>query len=216
MAVGLWLGVVATLAVTRVAAGWPHPGALATSPDALEHGRLWLLVSSALVIEGPPVVQTAGTAFLAWMIVRRFGAGLFWAAALLGHVGTTVVVYAAIGALWLVDAHAVRAVTDVADYGISAVWASCAGVVCVAGARGELPRPRLAIGIGVICLLGFLVLVPANGELSDVEHLVAFAIGAALAARALHHCRRADADPVRPSGLPPVRRRARAAADAAR
>ena len=77
-------------------------------------------------------------------------------------------IYAAIGALWLVDAHAVRAVTDGADYGISAVWASCAGVVCVAGARGELPRPRLAIGIGVICLLGFVVLVPANGGSTPV------------------------------------------------
>jgi hypothetical protein len=211
-----WLAAVAVLALTRATAGWPAPHELAASPDALERGRLWLLATSALVVQGPPVLQLAGTAVLVWVVVHRFGAATFWATAVAGHVCGTLAVYAGIGLVWLVDAHAVRHVTDASDYGISAVWAACMGVVCVAGAAGALPRARLATGVGAGCLLVFLVLLPADGELSDVEHLVAFLAGGALAARALHHGRRADADALRPPRLPSLRRRPRAAARAAR
>jgi hypothetical protein len=153
---------------------------------------------------------------LIWVVVHRFGAATFWATAVAGHVGSTLAVYAGIGLVWLVDAHAVRNVTDAADYGISAVWAACVGVVCVAGAAGALRRARLATALGAGCLLTFLVLLPADGELADFEHLVAFLAGAALAARALHHERRGDADPLWPPRLPSLRRRPRAAARAAR
>ncbi|HMJ32908.1 MAG TPA: hypothetical protein VK501_03235 [Baekduia sp.] len=211
-----WLAAVAALALARATAGWPAAHELAASPDALERGRLWLLGTSALVVQGPPVLQIAGTAGLIWVVVHRFGAATFWATAVAGHVGGTLAVYAGIGLIWLVDAQAVRHVTDASDYGISAVWAACIGVVSVAGAAGALPRARLAASLGAGCLLAFLVLLPADGELSDVEHLVAFLAGAALAARALHHERRGDADPLRPPRLPSLRRRPRAAARAAR
>jgi hypothetical protein len=211
-----WLTIVVAVAVARALSGWPEPGSLAASPDALEHGRLWLLATSSLVIEGPAVAQIAGVAFLGWVLVRRFGAGMLWATAIAGHVVATMSVYAGVALVGLMDAHAVRSVTDAADYGISAVWAACAGAVCVAGLMGELPRPRLAVALGVALLLAFAVLVPANGELSDVEHLVAFVTGAALAVRALHHGARAHGDPLRPARLPSLRRRSRAAADAAR
>src|SRR4051812_37988543 len=174
VAAAAWLAAVALVALTRVTAGWPAPRELAVSPDALERGRLWLLATSALVIQGPAALQIAGTAVLIWVVVHRFGAARFWATAVAGHVGSTFAVYAGIGLVWLVDAHAVRDVTDAPDYGISAVWAACMGVVCMAGAMGALTRPRLATALGAGCLLAFLVLLPADGELSDVEHLVAF------------------------------------------
>jgi hypothetical protein len=211
-----WLAAVALLAITRVTVGWPSPGDLAASPDALERGQLWRLPTSALVIEGPPVVQIGATALLIWIVVHRFGAPTFWVAAVAGHVGSTLAVYTGIALVWLVDAHAVRHVTDAPDYGISAVWAACMGVVCVAGAAGALRRARLATALGAGCLLTFLVLVPADGEISDFEHLVAFLAGAAVAARALHHERRGDAHALRPSRLPSLRRRPRAAARPAR
>jgi hypothetical protein len=215
-AAAAWLVAVALVAIMRVTVGWPAPGDLAASPDALERGHLWLLATSALVIEGPPVVQIGATAVLIWVIVHRFGAPTFWWAAVAGHVGSTLAVYAGIALVWLFDAHAVRDVTDAPDYGISAVWAACMGAVCVAGAAGALHRARLATALGAGCLVTFLVLVPADGEVSDFEHLVAFLAGAAVAARALHHERRGDADPLRPTRLPSLRRRPRAAARAGR
>ena len=216
IAAAAWLAAVALLALTRVTWGWPAPHDVAASPDALERGRLWLLATSAFVIDGPPVVQIGATAVLIWVVVHRFGAGTFWATAVAGHVGSTVAVYAGIALVWLFDAHAVRNVTDAPDYGISAVWAACVGVICVAGAAGELRRARLATALGAGCLLTFLVLLPADGELADFEHLVAFLAGAALATRALHHERRGDADALRPARLPSLRRRPHAPARAAR
>ncbi|QEC49491.1 hypothetical protein FSW04_19245 [Baekduia soli] len=211
-----WLAAVATLALTRAAWGVPRPATLAASPDALQHGRLWLLATSALIVDGPPVLQIAGTAVLVWVIIARFGARLFWVVAAAGHVISTLAVYSGIGVLGLVDAHAVRNVADTEDYGISAIWAACLGALLVAALRGRLPRGRPVIVLGVACLLTFVVLVPAQGELSDFEHLVAFTAGAACAAAALHHAGSAPRGPLRPSRLPSLRRRPRAAARAAR
>jgi hypothetical protein len=212
LAAGVWLGVVAGLAVVRAATGWAAPGVLAASPDALAAGRVWLLPSSGLIVAGAaPALQIAGTALLGWIVLRRFGGRVFWAVALAAHVGATLITYAAIGALWLVDAHAARPVLDVPDYGISAVWAGCAGALAAAGALGALARRRLALALGAACLLTFVVLVPADGELSDIEHLVAFAAGATVAALALHHGRGAHRLAVRPARLPSLRRRARPA-----
>jgi hypothetical protein len=200
------------LAVLRAATGWDAPDALAASPDALAAGRVWLLPASGLIVAGAvPALQLASTALLVWVVVHRFGGAVFWGVAIAGHVGATVAAYTGILLVWLVDAHAARHVVAQPDYGISAVWAACAGAIAYAGLRGELRRSRLVAGLGAACLLTLLVLVPANGELSDIEHLLAFAGGGAVAALALHHGRRADRHPLRPSRLPSLRRRPRAA-----
>jgi hypothetical protein len=212
LAVVAWLATVAVLAALRGATGWAAPDALAASPDALMAGRLWLLASSGLIVAGAaPAVQIAGTALLAWIVLRRFGAPVFWAVAITAHVGATLVTYAAIGALWLADAHAARPVLEAPDYGISAVWAGCVGAIAAAGALGELGRRRLALALGTACLLALVVLVPAHGELADVEHLIAFAAGATVAALALHHGARAHRVPLWPGRLPSLRRRPRSA-----
>jgi hypothetical protein len=212
-AAAVWLGVVVVIAALRGATGWPAPASLACSADALAAGKLWLLPASALVVQGPaPALQIAGTALLAWVVVHRFGAATFWGVAIAAHVGSTLLSYAGVGAVWLVDRHAASPVVDVADYGISAIWAGCVGAIAVAGALGALPRPRLALAVGTACLLTFVVLVPANGELSDWEHLVAFVAGAAVAFWSLHHAGDAHVDALRPPRVPSLRRRAGAVA----
>ena len=178
-----WLTAVGVLVVTRALTGHPAPASLASSPRAVAHGEVWRLLTSGLLVQGPPVVQLAGTAVLARVLIVRFGARLFWLVAAAGHLGATLLVYAGVGVGWLVDRDAVRSVSKAPDYGISAAWAACVGAVCVAGARRLLPRSRLAVGVGIGCLLGFLVLLPAESELEGVEHLVAFALGAGVAAR---------------------------------
>jgi hypothetical protein len=176
-----WLALVATFAVARAAWGVPHPADLGSSPQAVLHGRLWLLLTSGLVIQGPALVQLLGTAVLVVVIVERFGGRLFWLVAAAGHLGATLIAYAGIGVLWLVHRRIVGGVATAPDDGISAVWAACVGAIGVAGLRGQLAHPRWVTGIAVGCLLTFVVLVPANGELSDVEHLLAFALGAGVA-----------------------------------
>jgi hypothetical protein len=208
LALVAWLGTVAVLAGVRAATGWAAADTLAASPDALATGRLWLLASSGVIVSGAlPALQIAAMALLAWMVLRRFGPRVFWAIAIAAHVGTTLITYAGIGALWLVDAHAARPVLQAPDYGISAVWAGCAGGLAVAGILGAPAHRRLALALGAACLLVFAVLVPADGELADVEHLVAFTVGATVAAVALHHGARAHRLPLRPARLSSLRRR---------
>ena len=208
LAIVAWLGTVALLAAVRAATGWAAPDALAASPDALLSGRVWLLATSGLIVSGTtPALQIAGMALLVWVVLRRFGPRWFWAIAIVAHVGATVITYAAIGALWLVDAHAARPVLEAPDYGISAVWAGCAGALVAAGVLGAPAHRRLAFALGALCLSALLVLVLVVGELADVEHLVAFVAGATVAALALHHGAGAHRRPLRPARLSSLRRR---------
>jgi hypothetical protein len=217
LAAGLWLGVVAALAVVRAATGWDAPDALAGSPETLAHGAVWLLGTSGLIVQGwVPAAQIAGTAVLVWVVVRRLGGRVFWLAALAAHVGATLVTYTGIAVAWLADPRDVRPLVATPDYGISAVAAGCLGVVAVAGALGALPRGRLAAALGSAALLGFLVLIPADGELYDVEHLLALLAGATVAAAALHDASGAHRLALRPPRMPSLRRRAHAAPDACR
>jgi hypothetical protein len=178
-----WLAVVGVLALTRELAGTPATGTLAASPRALAHGQVWRLFTSGLLVQGPVLLQLAGTAVLAGVLIQRFGGALFWLVAAAGHLGGALLVYAGVGLVWLVDRHAVREVAAAPDYGISAAWAACVGAIFVAGLRGLLPRARLAAGAGIGCLLAFLVLLPTSGELAGFEHLAAFLLGAAVMAR---------------------------------
>jgi hypothetical protein len=203
---------VAVLATVRAATGWPAAQALAASPHALAAGKVWLVPASGVIVAGSaPALQIAGTAVLVWIVVQRFGGGVFWATAITAHAGATVITYAAIGLLWLVDAHAAQPVLQTPDYGISAVAAGCVGAIAAAGALGRLGRPRLALALGSACLLTLLVLVLANRELADVEHLIAFLAGATVAVLALHHGARAHRLRLRPARLPSLRRRSRPA-----
>jgi hypothetical protein len=212
LAAAAWLAAVVVIAVLRAITGHPVPAGLASSADAVAEGRLWLLGASALVAQGAlPAIQIAATVVLVWGVVRHLGGPVFWAVALAAHVGTTVVTDAGIGLLALVDPSDGHRIAAAHDYGISAIAAGCVGALAVAGALGAVPRPRVAVGLGVAALLACVVLIPADAELADVEHLVALLVGATVAAVALHHGVRAHGDPLRPIRLPSLRRRPRGA-----
>ena len=143
---------------------------LASTPESLGDGRVWLLASSALVADRPAVASIAGLVVVGIAAVALCGARVVLIAAVLGHVFSAAIVYAAI------DASSFSGVARVPDFGTSAIIAAWIGAIaCVLWLRGR--RSQAVVLCVVSGLLGWLF----NGQLTvlDTEHAVALAIGAA-------------------------------------
>ena len=180
--VALWLVCVAVVAAVRaIDAGAVSVHALACSPQALATGRVWTLVTSGFIVAGPPVPQLVMTGLVALFVVRLAGAGTWWLSAIVGHFGATFVAYAGIAAVYAVDRGTAAGAIHAPDYGISAVWAATTGTLLVLLHRAGA-RPRASAACGVAMLAAFIALVGLEGELADVEHLVAFLLGIAVVA----------------------------------
>jgi hypothetical protein len=177
---GLWLAAVVAISASLGFREGHLTQVLAGSPARLASGDAWTLLTSALVIDGTPVPQILGAAVVIALVVQDYGARVLWGTMLLGHVGATLLAYAGIGLLWLIARDDVRSVVHAPDYGISAIWAAALGAVAVAGARPPSSHPRFGLALAVLCVLVLVVLIPAHGELADVEHLLAFILGAAV------------------------------------
>jgi hypothetical protein len=180
--VALWLASVSAIAIVR--SGDPRAFTvhdLASSPGALAAGRLWTLVTSAFIIDGPSVPQILMTALVAGGVVRLGGPALFALSAVAGHVGATLLAYLGIAAVSITDPATTNGVVHAPDYGISAVWAASVGTLLVLVHR-EGAHPRVTTAFGVVLLATFLALVGLDGELAQVEHLLAFLIGVGVAA----------------------------------
>jgi hypothetical protein len=171
---------VALLAALHAVAAVNLVADLACSPVRLLHGEVWTLVTSSVVIDGPPVGQLLMTAVFAWWVIARLGAKRFWIVAIAGHVGATVVAYLGIGALWVVAGDRLEDVVTEPDYGISAVWAALLGALIVVGWRSGGRRRRVAALAGAAVVVGFGYFVVSDGHLAAVEHVLAFAIGIGL------------------------------------
>jgi len=180
--VAAWLVAVTVIAVLRaVHAEDVSVHALACSPDAIVTGRLWTLVTSGLIVAGPPVPQLIMTAIVAVAVVRLAGPGMWWLSAIAGHFGATFVAYAGIAAVYAVQPSTAEGVVHAPDYGISAVWAATTGTLLVLLHRAGA-HPRLTAACTFALLGAFITLVGVDGELADVEHLLAFVIGLAVVA----------------------------------
>jgi hypothetical protein len=178
VAVVAYVGLVGVLELLRQARGVPDPAELASSPHSLATGRVWLLLTSGLVVAGAPVGQLVGLAATAAVGLRVLGAATFWAAAIVAHVGSAVLAYAGVALLGLVDPGAVEDVVERADYGISCVWLGVAGALVAA--RMGTGAPVLTAAVAGVSVL--LWVMGPSGDLAGVEHAIAFALGAAVAA----------------------------------
>jgi rhomboid family protein len=150
---------------------------LACSPARLLSDRAWTLAASGLIIDGPAAGQLVITALITAWVVLRLGGRRFWVIAAGGHVGSTLVTYAGIGVVWLASHAAAAPVIHTRDYGISAVWAAELGALAALGWRLGGRRKLVAAVLGAVLLAAFVVLVPVDRRLADVEHLIAFLIG---------------------------------------
>jgi len=78
-------------------------GAFAASAAKIAAGEIWLLPASALVVDRPLYVGLVAFGLLGFAALWICGTRVFWVAAVVGHVGSTLAVYAIIGASRLTD-----------------------------------------------------------------------------------------------------------------
>lgn len=153
--------------------------ALAASPERIAHGEVWLLFSSAFVVDRPVLVSLLGFGMLAMLTLQLCGPRLFWFCALVGHVGSTLLVYGLIETVRAVDPDAYAAAETSPDYGVSAITAAWLGAIAAVAwqGRGRDRRGRAALVLccGVLGVFAYM-LRPQLTVLSS-EHVVAFAGG---------------------------------------
>jgi hypothetical protein len=176
-ALGAWLVAVVVIACLRVGDHTPSVTVFASTPDLIVDGHLWTLLSSSLPVSRFPFAEIAGMVAAMWGVWRVAGIAAVWVAGLAAHIGSTLVVYAGIGGLWLIDHGSVGDQLDRRDYGISAIWLGELGFLTTA----LWPRNRrAALGVGVASLAVSIGLLPIAGPMATAEHLLALIIGAGL------------------------------------
>jgi hypothetical protein len=173
---------VTAVTVTHFTLNLPSADAVALTPSLLAQGKLWLLATSAFLVSSNSLDGAwLSLGVLAAATASARDPGRFWRAAVAGHVGSTVVVYAGIGMVWATDPHAVAGLVDQPDYGISCV---CAGAFGALAATTRHHRSHALRLLYPALLVGWLVAVAAtSGSLALLEHPIAFALGWAVATR---------------------------------
>jgi hypothetical protein len=156
---------------------------LAATPAGIAAGKLWLLVTSAFAVSGPPVLELCGVAAAALVLVRRRDAWTFWVVAIMSHVGATLLAYAGVGLVWLGDRGAVESVVDRLDYGVSAVWLGVLGALFADSVQSLRRRggDRLDRMLVVVCPIAAVIGFAFFPLLPGSEHLIAFFLGALVA-----------------------------------
>ena len=173
-----YFSTVAAIAMLRSVAGVPTVGQLGLTPDRLAAGKVWLLFTSAFVVNGPALLELA--AFGATLLVASHALdGKFFALiAPLCHVGGTLLTYAAL-AVFTGDTDGTH--NPAIDYGLSAIWLGLLGAVLVAYMPAARAGMRPARVIAGICTASAVVGVALFPLLSACEHGFGFALGAVVA-----------------------------------
>lgn len=96
---------------------------------------------------------------------------VWWAAVLVGHVGSALIAYAIIGIAIALGSDGAQAAADVPDFGISCVLGATLGVLFASGWR-------------LVGAAGFVLLLPFSLDWYGPEHPLSFVLGALVVARA--------------------------------
>lgn len=175
----LYLAAVIAIALTRAISGAPTVHATALTPDALGSGRVWLLATSAVVVNGVVLPQLVALGATVVAALRVLGAAFTALVMLVAHVGATLLAYVF---LFVVTGDADGAHNRSFDYGTSAVWLGLLGaltVLLLPRARAGDRAARLVVAFGFACVAIGVVFFPL---MAATEHGVAFALGAGLTA----------------------------------
>jgi len=144
---------------------------VAASPRAIDDGRIWLLLTSAFVADRPAIPSIAGFVVVGLAALAIAGPRVAWTAAILGHVLSTIAVYAALD----LASYSVA----IPDFGTSAMIAAWIGVIAFHVHRRGRGAAALALCVAA-GLVGWLL--RPDLDVLDTEHVVALALGAATAA----------------------------------
>ena len=181
------VGLVGAVCVATAAAATqigPSVAALAFSPDRLAHGRIWLLVTSAFVVDHPVALSLASFAALAIVTMFVCGTTLFWRSAVYGHVGGTLIVYSFVGLARLIDHGAFGSTLDARDYGVSAISSAWLATTAMVAWRTTATSRHAKAGIVVACaaVAVFAYMMRRDHSVLSTEHVVAFGLGLAVGA----------------------------------
>ena len=174
---------VAGAATAANRAGWLGFSHFAASPRAVSEGKIWLLLTSGVVADRPWLASLLGFAIDGFAALSLARASVVVVAGLMGQVVATLVVYGFLGAADAIDQGAFANLVRQPDIGLSAIIAAWIGVIsCMLWRRYRSPRAHVLNALGCIgcALIGF-AFRPDLTAL-DSEHLVAFALGVAVAA----------------------------------
>jgi hypothetical protein len=138
---------------------------LQSSADQVAEGELWRLFSSGLVVDGVAAPQIALTALAAFAVIRLQGAAVWWAAVLVGHVGSALIAYAIVGIAVALGSGGAEAAANDPDFGISCVLGATLGALFASGWR-------------VVGAIGFVLLLPFSLDWYGPEHPLSFVLGA--------------------------------------
>jgi len=173
----------AGIATAANSAGWLGLSHLAASPRAVAEGKVWLLFTSGVVADRPWLPSLLGFAIVGFAALSLARARVVFVAALAGHVLATLVVYGFLGVVDAVDHGAFANLDSQPDIGLSAIIAAWIGVISAMLWRRYRPRRAHALNV-LACigcaLIGFAFRPDLNAL--DSEHIVAFALGVAVAA----------------------------------
>lgn len=193
-----YLLLVVGVALMQALTGFPTVAQLASSPVLLlGHGEWWRLFTSALVVNGPVVPQVAAIGALGSLSIYFGGSWLFWKTALAGHIFGTLVAYAGLPLVWLLDHSTAERLLIDPDYGVSLVWCAALGAfaaLCWLGKRADWRRPAQPL-LTVAAVLVMVLVTVYSDEMAAIQHVLAFAIGFVIIgtadrSRVLHKSRR--------------------------
>jgi hypothetical protein len=146
--------------------------------DELGAGKVWLLATSGLIVNGSAVPQLLALALTLAAVLRRLSGRFVTAVMVVAHVGATLLAYAILLAA-TGEADGLHSHSN--DYGTSAVWLGLVGALAVASLpealRGNWPA-RAFIAAGLVTLAAAVAFFPL---MTATEHALAFALGAGLA-----------------------------------
>ena len=158
---------------------------LAASPHAVAESRIWLLLTSALLVQSPLFWSLVAFALLGGLALQVCGSRVFWTSALAGHIGSTLAVYALLAFARTFDPRAFQTLLNAPDYGVSAISAAWLGAIAAVSwqGRGRTLRGKIATVTAVVATALFGWMLHTHVSFLDLEHVVAFVIGIAIALR---------------------------------
>jgi hypothetical protein len=155
---------------------------LAASPRHVFSGRVWLLVTSGLVVQKPLALSVVSFAVLGMVTLAICRWRVLVAAGLIGHIASTVLLYCVLALTRSFDHRAFAGVWSAPDYGVSAVSAAWLGALASIAWRrsGKRLLDKTPVIASCAAIVAFSWLLHPSLNVLDSEHVVAFGVGAAI------------------------------------